>query len=121
MPALQQGLEETGGVGGLAFSYLLRGAGDQDLAAARAALRPQIHHPVGGFHHIQIVLYDDDGVAVIPQLVQYLQQLLDVVEVQPRGRFIQNIQGLAGVAARELAGELDPLRLAAGEGGGRLS
>jgi hypothetical protein len=36
----------------------------------------------GGFDHVQIVFDDDHRVAPVPQLVQNLQQLLDVVEVQ---------------------------------------
>ncbi len=67
------------------------------------------------------MLDDDDGVAAIPQLVQHLEQLLDVVEVQPCGRFVQDVEGLAGIPLGELARQLDPLRLAPRQGGGRLA
>ena len=68
--------------------------------------RAQINDPVRGFDDVQVVLDDDDGVAPIPQLVQYLEQLLDIVEVQPRGRFVQDVEGLAGVPLGELRASL---------------
>src|SRR5690606_24885785 len=49
------------------------------------------------------------------------EQLADVVEVQPGGRLVQHVDGPAGGAPLQLGGELDPLRLTAGEGGGGLA
>ncbi|MNC34463.1 hypothetical protein D3C75_828980 [compost metagenome] len=105
----------------LATAHLLRRAGHQDAATTGAPFRPQIDDPVGGFDDVQVVLDDDYGVAPIPQLVQHLEQLLDVVEVQTRGRLVQDIEGLAGVALGELPRQLDPLRLAPRQGSGRLA
>ena len=45
--------------------------------------------------------------------LQDLQQLCDVVKVQTRGRFVEHVQGSAGVAFGEFLRELDALRLAA--------
>ncbi len=70
---------------------ILRRPRHQNAATTGASLRSQIDDPVGSFYHIKVVLDDDDGVAAIPQLVQHLEQLLDVVEVQPGGRLIQNV------------------------------
>ena len=75
-----------------------RGAGDHDLTAAESAFRAQVDDPVGGLDDVEIVLDDDDGVAVVAQPVQHGQQLRDVVEMQAGGGFIQYIQGLAGIA-----------------------
>ncbi len=61
------------------------------------------------------MLDDDDGIATIPQLVQHLEQLLDVVEVQPGSRLIQNVESLTSIPLGELARQLDPLRLTARE------
>lgn len=108
-------------MGFLATAHLLRRTGHQDAATTGAPLRPQIDDPVGGFDNVQIVLDDDDGVAPVPQLVQHLEQLLDVVEVQPCGRLVQDVEGLAGIPLGELPRQLDPLRLAPREGGGRLT
>ena len=97
----------------LATTDLFRRPRHQDTATTGAPLRPQIDDPVCGFDDVQIVLDDDDGVAAIPQLVQYLEQLLDVVEVQPCGGLVQDVEGLPGIPLGELARQLDPLRLAA--------
>ena len=75
----------------------------RDLAAAAAAFRPQIDDPVGGLDHVQVMLDDHDGVALIAQLMQHRQQLLDIGEVQAGGRFVEDIQRLAGAALRQLA------------------
>ena len=68
------------------------------LSTPTAAFRPQVDNPISRLDHVQIVLDDDDGIAAIPQLVQHCQKLFDVVEMQASGRFVQNIQRLAGVA-----------------------
>ena len=65
--------------------HLCRGAGDHDFTAADTALRTEVDDPVGGLDDVEVVLDDDDGVAVITQPVQYRQQLRDIVEVQAGG------------------------------------
>ena len=73
---------------------------------------PEIDHPVGGLDDIQVVFDDDHRVAVIAQAMQYVQQLLDVVKVQPCRRFIENVQRVARIALGEFLGELDALGFA---------
>lgn len=58
----------------------------------------EIDNPVGSFNHIEVVLNHHDGIALIAQLVQHFQQLLDIGEVQTGGRLIEDIQRLAGTA-----------------------
>jgi len=48
-------------------------------------------------------------------------QLGDIVEVQTGGRLVEDVQGPARSALRELLGEFHPLGLAAGQGGGGLA
>src|SRR5206468_9747582 len=74
-----------------------------------------------GLDDVEVVLDDNHGVAVLDQPVQHLEQLLDVREVQPRRRLVEDIEGAAGRPARQLGGELHALRLAARERGGRLA
>ena len=52
-------------------------------------------------------------VAVVAQTVQHVQQLHDVVEVQPGGRLVEHVQRAARVALAQLERELDALRLPA--------
>jgi hypothetical protein len=57
----------------------------------------------------------------VAQPVQHLEQMLHVVEVQARRGLVQDVERAAGVALGQLAGELDALRLAAGERDGVLA
>jgi len=93
---------------------IFRGAGDHDLAAADTAFRAEIDDPVGGLDDVEIVLDDDDGVAVITQPVQYRQQLCDVMEVQAGGGLssfsrVANYQ--LGDSHRDTSGSLKVLAL----------
>lgn len=74
--------------------HIFRRALGNDLAAALSALRTKVDDPVSGFNHIQVVLNYHHRIAVIAQAMQNRKQLLDIVKMQTRGRFIQNIQGL---------------------------
>jgi len=101
--------------------HLLRPTRRDDLAALVPALRPQVDDPVGGLDDLQVVLDYDDDVADIGQAMQDIQELADIVEVQPGGRLVQDVQGPAGAPFAEFPRELDPLRLPARERGSRLA
>ena len=45
-------------------------AGNNDPAAARAAFRPEVDHPVGGLHHVQVVLDHEYRVALLDEAVK---------------------------------------------------
>jgi hypothetical protein len=90
-------------------------------AAAVAALRAEVDEPVGGLDHVEVVLDDDDGVAVVAQALQHREQHLDVVEVQAGGRLVEDVERAPGVALGQLQRQLDALRLAAGQRGGALA
>ena len=70
---------------------------------------------------VEVVFDDDDGVAVVGEAVQDLEEVADVGEVQAGGGFVEDVEGVAGLAFAELGGELDALGFAAGEGGGGLA
>jgi hypothetical protein len=53
---------------------------------------------------------------VLDQFVQHFQQLGDVVEVQAGRRFVEQVERAAGGALGQLLGQLDALRLSAGQG-----
>ena len=57
----------------------------------------------------------------VHQTVQDIQEFADVVHMEAGGGFIQNIEGSAGPPPGKFLGQLDPLGLAAGQGGGRLT
>ena len=102
---------------------LLGCAGGDDAAALVAALGTEVDDPVRGLDHVQVVLDHDHRVAAIDQRVRApSSSLLDVVEVQSGGRLVQDVERAARWrACASSVAELDALRLAAGERGGRLA
>ena len=81
--------------------HLFGRAGRDDAPAAITALGAEVDDPVGGLDDVQVVLDDHDRVAGISQAMQHVEQQLDVVEVQARGRLIQYVERAAGVALGE--------------------
>ena len=67
------------------------------------------------------MLDDQDGVAGVDELLEHVHELANVLEVQARGGLVEDVEGLAGLLAVQLLGELDALGLAAGERGGGLA
>ena len=54
---------------------LFGGAVGNDLAAAFAAFRAQVDHPVGGLDHVEIVLDHDQRTAAVDQFAEGGEQL----------------------------------------------
>ena len=118
--AFQEVVEVAAGPATGVRRHVLGTARGDDLAAAVAAFGAEVDDPVGRLHDVEVVLDDDDGVALVGQFMEHLQELLHVLEVQARGGLVEDVEGLAGGPARQFLGELDPLRLAARQRGGRL-
>lgn len=55
-----------------------------DAAAGRAPLRTEVDHVIGGANDVQIVLDDHNGISLIHELVQHVEELRDVLEMQTR-------------------------------------
>ena len=104
----------------VARDLLGRALGD-DPAAPVAALRTEVDDPVGGLDDVEVVLDDEDRVAAVDQPVEDLEQLLDVGEVEPGRRLVEDVERPAGRPPRQLGRQLDPLRLAARQRRRRLA
>ena len=104
----------------LHLRHLLGRAGRHDPAAAGAPLGPEVDHPVGPLHHVEVVLHHEHGVARVHEPLEHGEQLPHVGHVEARRRLVEHVECLAGGPLRQLARELHALRLAAGERGGRL-
>jgi len=63
----------------------------------------------------------EQAVARQQELPERRQQLRDVVEVQSRGRLVENVENAIARVGRQVRRDLDPLGLAARERGRRLS
>ena len=110
-------------------------------SAAASSLGTEVDDPVGGGDDVEVVLDDEHRVSGREQRVERRDQAGHVLEVKPRGGFVEDEQGVAwgvacgaargaargapgvvtGAARREVLGELQPLRLAARERRHRLA
>src|SRR5665647_517045 len=113
--------EEPPGVAFLDQGDLLRCPLGDHPATAVAALGTQVDNPVGVLDDVQVVLDDDDGVALVDQALEHPEQLVDVIEVEARGWLVQDVDRSSGGTLLYLGGQLDALSLTAGECGGRLA
>lgn len=100
---------EKGGGGGGAGCDLFGGAGGYYLASEDSAARAHVDDVVGAFEHVEVVLYDKDGVAFFYEAVEHSEEGVDVLEVETCGGFVKYEEGLAGVALGQFGGELDTL------------
>ena len=71
--------------------------------------------------HVQVVLDDYHGVALVHEFIQDGDKALYVVRVQSRSGLVEDIHRLARAALGKLRGEFHPLRLAARKSGGGLT
>src|ERR1700733_1878370 len=100
---------------------LLRSSLSHDVAAAIAALRPQVDYPIRAANYIQVVFDDQDARAVLDQSLEGRQQLGDVVKVQARGGLIEDEECAAARGLRQMRRQFHALRLASTQRRGRLS
>ena len=106
---------------GLDLGDVLGRALGDDLTAAEATLGPDVDDPVGVLDDVEVVLDDDDRVALVDEALEDVEQLADVLEVQTRRRLVEDVDGASGGALLQLARELDALGLTTGEGRRRLA
>ena len=86
-----------------------------------AAAGAEVDDVVGRLDDVGVVLDDDDGGALVHQGVEHADELAHLVHVQAGGGLVQDVERTGQVAFAELAGDLDALGLAAGQGGGGLA
>ena len=72
--------------------------GCDDRATAIAAFRPEVDHPISALDDVEIVLDHDDRVARVAQAHEHTHQLANVVEMQSRGWFVQDVERAPGIA-----------------------
>src|ERR1019366_4231191 len=92
-----------------------------DAAAFFSAFGAQIDDPVGVADDVQVVFDDDDRVSEIGETVQHVEQLAHIIEVQSRGRHIQQIKSFSGLALPGFARELEGVGFSAADSGARLT
>ena len=60
---------------------MLRSATAKNRTSSFASLGSQIDHPIGRLDQIQVVFDNDDGVALVDQAMEDLEQQIDVMKV----------------------------------------
>ena len=61
-----------------------------------AGVGAEVYDPIGGFHDLQVVLDDEDGVAGVHQALEDFEQHAHIVEVQAGGRLIEQEERSSG-------------------------
>ena len=84
------------------------------VAAELARAGPEVDQVVGRLDHLAVVLDQDQRVAQVAQVPQRREQPGVVARMQADRRLVEHVEH-AGQAAADLAGQADPLALAAGE------
>jgi hypothetical protein len=89
------------------------------MAAGVAAFGAEIDDSIRGLDDLddfEIVLDDEPRVAGLDQRIQRFEKLPHIVEMQPRRRLVEDVEGAAGGAPRKFFRQFDALRLAARQG-----
>ena len=103
-------------MGPLNLYDLFGGPHGHDLPATITSLGAEIDDVIGTFDHFHVVLDDNDGVALIHELVKHYKESLNVVEVETRGGLIEDKKGSGLLCPGYMGSEFQPLGLAAREG-----
>ena len=99
---------------GLIFPDLLRCAAGDDPTACIPTAGAHIDDIVGVSDHVKVMLDDDDGRTVVQQRLKNTEQHANIQRMQADGRLIEHKDGVR-LRPADLAGELKPLCLAAGQ------
>jgi len=59
--------------------------------------RAEIDDMISDFDHVEIVLDNQHRITSVNKFVQYIQQVLNILEMQSGSRFIENIKSFTGV------------------------
>ncbi len=85
---------------------------EHDLPAALAGAGSDVDHPVGGEHHLRIVLDDDQRISRVAQSLHHLDHAVHVARMQADRRLVEHEQRVDQRGAQR-RGQVDPLHLAA--------
>ena len=81
--------------------YVFRSALDDDLSAAGTRFRAEVDDLVGCLDDVKVMFDYNYRVALFDKAIEYAQQFQDVVEVQTRCGFIEQIQRSTTIRATQ--------------------
>ena len=76
---------------------------------------------IRGLYNVQVMLYDHHGISALRKPLEDLDELVDIREMKPRRRLVQDIDSLSGASFAQLGGKLYPLCLPSRKGRGWLA
>ena len=82
------------------------------LPSGVAPLRTKVDDPVRALYHVEVVLDDYYRTTHIHKLPECGEKLVDIVEVKPRCRLIEDVQGPLAGPLGKIGRQLHSLRLA---------
>ena len=100
-----------------AICNFVRGSGNQYFAAASASLRSEVDQMVGDLDDVEVMFNDNDSISAVGEFVQHFQQQSDVLEVQARRWFVEDVERAARIAFGEFRSQFDALAFTSGQRG----
>ena len=103
--AILIGTQEAGRVGhlGMRQQVLWRTSNDE-FSTGVTAFWPQVNDVVSLADHLQVVFHHHDGIPLVHQRLQDMQELLDVRQVQTGGRFVKEVERAQSTCIRSYTG-----------------
>ena len=98
------------------FKQLCRSAGKHDVAALASGQRADVDDIIGLEHHFLVMFDNKDGIAVVAQGLQRVDEPLVVALVQADRRLVKDIEDIDQARA-DLCGQPDALTFPARERG----
>ena len=85
-----------------------------DGTAAAAPFGTEVDEVVRRLDDVQVVLNNDNSIAAVDEELQNIHEVVNILAVQARRRFIQDIKGPARAAFGQFRRQLDALRFTSG-------
>jgi len=88
--------QEFGCIAVFVFDNLLRRSCGDHIAPGLAAFGAEVYYIICHLYYVKVMLDYDYGIAAICQPLKHIQKVVNIGEVQPRSRLVEQIQGVAG-------------------------
>ena len=74
------------------LGHLVRCAAYHELSALFSPFRAHVDDPVRAFDNFEIMFDDDEGISAIAQPQEHFEQFLNIRKMQPRCRFVEQVE-----------------------------
>lgn len=94
---------------------IFRGSGCDETASSAPPFRSQVNDVVGGEQNVQVMLDQNDSVAVVDYFIDDVEQFLNICVKETCSRFVEEVKCRAAEAFAQLFGEFDSLRFSSAQ------